>query len=112
VHRLTYQPDNPSGMMHGFLNLFLAAAFPRAGMEPQRALQLLDEQSGEALHCDSDGVIWRNDNLPRAELLLAHHQSSIYFGSCSFTDPLDESAFSWSSVKRLLDENCNSSTPC
>jgi hypothetical protein len=26
VHRLTYQPGSPSGMMHGFLNVFLAAA--------------------------------------------------------------------------------------
>jgi hypothetical protein len=90
VHRLTYQPDSPSGLMHGFLNLFLAAAFLRAGMEPQRALQLLDEQSGEALHFDSDGVNWRKEYLPHAELLLAHQEFSISFGSCSFTEPIDD----------------------
>jgi hypothetical protein len=90
VHRLTYQPDSPSGMMHGFLNLFLAAAFLRAGMEPERALQLLDEQSAEALHFESDGVNWRKEYLPRAELLRARHESSISFGSCSFTEPIDD----------------------
>ena len=90
VHRLTYQPDSPSGVMHGFLNLFLAAAFLRAGMEPQRALQLLDEQSADGLHFDSDGVNWREEYLPRAELLLARRESSISFGSCSFTEPIDD----------------------
>ena len=35
VHRFTYQPESPSGMMHGFLNVFLAAAFLRAGMESE-----------------------------------------------------------------------------
>jgi hypothetical protein len=90
VHRLTYQPDSPSGVMHGFLNLFLAAAFLRAGMEPQRAVQLLDEYSEEALRFDSDGVNWREAWLPRAELIVARRESSISFGSCSFTEPIDD----------------------
>jgi hypothetical protein len=90
VHRLTYQPDSPSGLMHGFLNLFLAAAFLRAGMEPQRAVQLLDEHSEEALRFDSDGVNWREAWLPRAELIVARRESSISFGSCSFTEPIDD----------------------
>jgi hypothetical protein len=90
VHRLTYQPDSPSGVMHGFLNLFLAAAFLRAGMEPQRVLQLLDEQCEDALLFDSDGVNWREEHLPGAELLLARRESSISFGSCSFAEPIDD----------------------
>ena len=90
VHRLTYQPDSPSGLMHGFLNLFLAAAFLRAGMEPQRAVQLLDEHSEQALRFDSDGVNWREARLRRAELIVARRESSISFGSCSFTEPIDD----------------------
>jgi hypothetical protein len=90
VHRLTYQPDSPSGVMHGFLNLFLAAAFLRAGMEPQRVLQLLDEQCEDALLFESDGVNWREEHLPGAELLLARRESSISFGSCSFAEPIDD----------------------
>ncbi len=45
IHHFTYQPDSPSGVMHGFLNVFLASAFLRTGMEPGLALQLLNEQS-------------------------------------------------------------------
>ena len=45
VHRLTYAAESPSAMMHGFLNFFLAAAFVRAGMETEVAVQLLEEQS-------------------------------------------------------------------
>ena len=90
VHRLTYQPDSPSGRMHGFLNLFLAAAFLGAGMEPDRAVQLLDEDSREALRFDSDGVNWREARLGRGELMAARRESSISFGSCSFTEPIDD----------------------
>ncbi len=46
VHRFTYQAESASGIMHGFVNLFLAAAFLRAGMEIELAVQLLDERIG------------------------------------------------------------------
>ena len=58
-HPLTYQPDSPSGIMHGFLNVFLAAAFLRTGMDAQPAIELLNEQSAAAFHFDADGVAWR-----------------------------------------------------
>ena len=32
THPFTYRPGSPSGVMHGFLNVFLAAAFLRAGL--------------------------------------------------------------------------------
>ena len=54
VHRFTYQPESPSGIMHGFINVFLAAAFVRAGMEAQLAVQLIEERSAEAFHFDLD----------------------------------------------------------
>ena len=44
-YRLTYAPDSPAGVMFGFLNLFLATAFLRAGMEETEAARLLEERS-------------------------------------------------------------------
>src|SRR6266576_2503142 len=58
VHRFTYQPGSSSGIMHGFVNVFLAAAFLRAGMETKLAVQLLDEQSADAFHFNADGFVW------------------------------------------------------
>ncbi|HYU48053.1 MAG TPA: hypothetical protein VEK84_17960 [Terriglobales bacterium] len=90
VHRLTYQPDSPSGMMHGFLNVFLAAAFVKAGMGTPLALELLEEQSAAAMQFDSEGVEWREHRLSRPEVAAARQDFSISFGSCSFTEPVDD----------------------
>jgi hypothetical protein len=90
VHRFSYQPESPSGIMHGFINVFLAAAFLRAGMEASVAVQLLDERSAEAFHFDLDGVGWRQHRLDRHEIAAARRGFAVSFGSCSFTEPLDD----------------------
>lgn len=90
IHRLTDQPQSPLGMMHGFINLFLAAAFLRAGMENKVAVQLLEEQSPQAFHFDEDGVTWRDDHLSVREITAARQDFAISFGSCSFTEPIDD----------------------
>ena len=90
VHRFTYQPDSPSGVMHGFVNIFLAAAFVRAGMETKLAVQLLEEQSADAFHFSADGVDWRQHRLSQREIAAARRSFAVSFGSCSFTEPIDD----------------------
>lgn len=90
VHRFTYQPQSPSGIMHGFLNVFLAAAFLRAGMETGPAVQLLEEQSPGAFHFDLDGIGWRQHRLSQRELAAARRDFAVSYGSCSFTEPIDD----------------------
>jgi hypothetical protein len=90
VHRFTYQPESASGMMHGFINLFLVAAFLREGMENEVAVQLLEEQSAEAFHFALDGVTWRQHRLSRDEIAAARRSFAISFGSCSFMEPIDD----------------------
>jgi hypothetical protein len=90
VNRLTYQSDGPSGMMHGFLNVFLAAVFLRAGMETGTALQLIEEQSSQAFHFDLDGVSWRDHRISGDEIAAARAGFAVSFGSCSFTEPVDD----------------------
>jgi len=90
VHRFTYQPDSLSGMMHGFMNVFLASAFLRTGMEPKLATQLLEEQSSQAFRFDLDGVGWREHRLSRNEISDTRRSFAISFGSCSFTEPIDD----------------------
>jgi hypothetical protein len=90
VHRFTYQPESASGIMHGFVNLFLAAAFLRAGLDSALALQLLEEQSPQAFHLDSDGAAWRHHRLSQREIAAARQDFAVSFGSCSFTEPIDD----------------------
>jgi hypothetical protein len=90
LRRFTYQPDSPSGIMHGFLNVFLAAAFVRAGMEVGLAVELLREQAVEAFQFGSDDVTWRGHRLSARDLALARREFAMSFGSCSFTEPIDD----------------------
>ncbi len=90
VHRLTYHPDSASAMMHGFLNVFLASAFLRAGTDPKLTVQLLEEQSQDAFHFDSDGITWREHRLSSGEIANTRREFAMSFGSCSFTEPVDD----------------------
>ncbi|MBZ5668074.1 MAG: hypothetical protein LAO30_26270 [Acidobacteriia bacterium] len=90
LHRFTYQLESPSGIMHGFINVFLAAALLRAGMEAKLAVELLKEQSANSIHFDSDGASWRQHRLSRDEIAAARQGFSVSFGSCSFTEPIDD----------------------
>ena len=68
-YRLTYEEGCPSGIMHGFLNLFLAAAFVRQGeLDTVRVKELLAERTAGVLDFSSAGVTWRGFRLAAEEL--------------------------------------------
>jgi hypothetical protein len=90
VKRLTYAPDSASAMMHGFLNVFLAAAFAQSGMDVDRLVELLEEQSREAFQFDSGGVTWRDEMIVRGQLRNSRNLLAIAFGSCSFEEPIED----------------------
>lgn len=90
VHPFTYDGDSPSGVMHGFLNVFLAAAFIRAGMDAAEAQLLLEERSHETFRFEPDRVVWRTHQLSNDELWQARQKFATSFGSCSFREPIDE----------------------
>ncbi len=88
LHRLTYEPDSPSGMMHGFLNVFIAAAFAQNGVDEAELIEILDETSPEAFHFDSGGITWRGHDAVRAHLRNTRNLFAMSFGSCSFEEPI------------------------
>jgi hypothetical protein len=51
---------------------------------------LLKEQSPQAFHFDSEGFIWHEHRLALRDIAAARHNFSISFGSCSFTEPIDD----------------------
>jgi hypothetical protein len=89
-YRLTYAPDSPRGTMYGFLNLFLASAFLQAGMAEDKMTELLEETSPEAFVFDQRSVSWQGHRLGQDALRSARQNAMISFGSCSFTEPVDE----------------------
>ena len=88
VFPLTYEPDSPTGLMHGFLNVFLAAAWVRAGMNPRDTVALLEERSGSAFCFLDDGIAWRDYRLVTADLTSTRCNFALSFGSCSFSEPV------------------------
>jgi hypothetical protein len=59
-------------------------------METSLATQLLEDQSREALQFDSNGAGWRGHRLRLDELAAARQDFAISFGSCSFSEPIDD----------------------
>jgi hypothetical protein len=88
-YRLTYAPDSSSCLMFGFLNLFLATAFLRAGMDSENGARVLEERNPSAFRFDSQGVRWGDHRLDLEDLHRAR-EVIVSFGSCSFIEPLNE----------------------
>ena len=89
-YALTYAPDAPRGIMYGYLNIFLAAAFLEAGLDDADLLSLLDETDGAAFVIDDDGIRWRNFSLSASQLRETRRHLATSFGSCSFVEPVSE----------------------
>lgn len=89
-YRLTYAPDAPVGTMFGFLNVFLAAAFLRAGLGEREAVALLETTDPRAFRFDDHGVAWGGHRLDEGQLRAARDACARSFGSCSFREPVDD----------------------
>lgn len=88
--RLTYAPDSPEAVMHGFLNVFLAAAFALKGMDRADLTRLLEERSPGAFVFTEDAVEWNGHRLETGRLAEARSRFALAFGSCSFDEPRDD----------------------
>jgi hypothetical protein len=89
-YALTYAPDAPRGVMHGYLNVFLAAAWLAAGLPDAQVMALLEERDTSAIRFEGEVVRWRDHVLSAAELSRARERVILGFGSCSFREPLDD----------------------
>jgi hypothetical protein len=84
-HPLTYEADAPHAVMHGFLNVFLAAALAWHGdrdIEP-----VLAETDPAAFRFD-DWAHWRDRSLDAAQVWDVRQHFAHSFGSCSFDEPV------------------------
>lgn len=87
---LTYTADSPCGVMFGFLNVFLATAFLRGGLNPDQTGEVLEEGSPQAFQFGDREVSWGGHRLDLSALRGAREDAIISFGSCSFTEPLED----------------------
>lgn len=91
TYRLTYEPDSPTGVMFGYLNVFLAATVIHAGGPASEAMTVLTADR-DSLRIDDTGFEWAGVRIPTAAISAARKAFITGFGSCSFREPIDELA--------------------
>jgi hypothetical protein len=84
---LTYALDSPRAVMHGFLNVFIAAAFAWDG-EGELLEQILKEEDPRAFVFADDVLQWRNYSLTTRQIQASRRDFAHSFGSCSFEEPV------------------------
>jgi len=90
VKPLTYEPDAPRGTMNGFVNLFLAAALMRKGLDDELLVELLLTDDASAFTFDEDAIRWHDTTIDVAAAAQARSELAVSFGSCSFEEPVDD----------------------
>ena len=91
THNLTYEPNPPRAIMHGFINVFLGAALARAHrLDRDRLIQILDEQDPRAFTLTADRAAWRDLSIDAASLAKARETFALSYGSCSFDEPFED----------------------
>jgi hypothetical protein len=82
--------DRDGFTMHGFLNVFGAAVLARNGMEDQEAVEsIVAERDPAAFRLTDGGFAWRTHSVSAPQVAAARRMAHAY-GSCSFSEPLDD----------------------
>lgn len=92
VKPLTYDFVATFGLMHGFLNVFLAATMGKKGASVAELTNLLEDDDATHFRFDDDAARWRNDALAADDIRETRQNSAISFGSCSFEEPFEDLA--------------------
>jgi hypothetical protein len=90
-HPLRHFAASVNTRMHGFLNLFGGAALLHAGAVDRAALtRLLEDQDPSHFEFDAIGFTWQGHHAANADLARTRHGAALSYGSCSFTEPLED----------------------
>jgi hypothetical protein len=87
---LTCDADGASGTMHGFVNVFLAAAQAWLGKEEELVVATLEEESPDTFRFSEDNVLWNGNVVTAGQIGMMRRDFGIDFGSCSFLDPIED----------------------
>lgn len=96
-YKLTYEAQSARAVMHGFANVFLAAALAWRGA-PKRAVT--ETLRALEFSFSADGARWLGFELSAAEIAAARREFAMSYGSCSFEEPMAEAkALGWIECK-------------
>jgi len=87
---LTYAADSPRATMHGFVNVFVAAAFAWHGLDRAMLVEVLNETSPAAFEFLEGELGWRGHRMATSQMEAARREFAHSFGSCSFEEPVQD----------------------
>jgi hypothetical protein len=76
--------------MHGFVNVFVAAAFAWLGAERAVMLDVLNDEDAGAFQFLTGELRWRGRGITAAAMETARRDFAHSFGSCSFAEPVED----------------------
>jgi hypothetical protein len=90
-HPLRHRAAKPDVMMHGFLNVFIAAALAwRFEIDADTITQVLEETALEAFTIEAEHIGWQELRLDLAEIEDTRLAFAVSYGSCSFDEPRED----------------------
>lgn len=90
-HPLRHESREVGTKMHGFLNVFVAAALAHAERPPARDLEsVLAEEAPAVFSISDDAIAWRGHRLTLERIRVCRGALALSFGSCSLTEPVDD----------------------
>ncbi len=90
-HPLTYEDGAPRATMHGFLNVFIAAALVRGlRITEEETREVIAESNPANFVFTEESVGWRDRTIELGRLVHARESFAVSFGSCSFTEPIED----------------------
>lgn len=91
VQNLTYEDVPPRAVMHGFLNVFTAAAMARVNrLDEDTLIDIIEETDPKAFIFTDTGLSWHEHFVPNTRLARVRESFAISVGSCSFTEPIED----------------------
>jgi hypothetical protein len=90
-YSLTYERGSATAVMHGFLNVSVAAMLARSGASISDIAEALDDSSASSFDFSPDRLVYKG-RVNRLEDLALTRQFFRSFGSCSFREPVEELA--------------------
>lgn len=88
---LTYEPGCARAVMHGFLNVFVAAAMVREfRLGAADAAAILEETDARKFMIDADSIAWGPGRVGMESIQRTRELFALSYGSCSFDEPVRE----------------------
>ena len=91
LHHPVRHFNEPSGFtMHGFLNLLVASGLARMGRDRETLETVLADEDASHFSFDGESLRWNGERLDAVQLRANREGGFVAYGSCSFTEPVED----------------------